>query len=291
VEIVKEVQMPRLLVEDYLVPGHSARYLGRSDPYRIDKVPRGWSLPAARAHALRLYLFPPSAAPWGIDGSYDVDVPGIDPPMLAVVKGLAYELEDTPAGLRLLQLGAVTHVVSLHERPGLATARVVSGLFPEPIRVSTVPDPLPRALVVGNTVVPASDDEAVRALLDGAFDLRRTAILADGPVLSASPAFAGTGRIRQRLADTVIVEAISNEPACVVLVDAFHQGWRAWVDGRPAPVRRANGVFRGVCIDAGRRTVDLRYRPPAVRVGLALTVVGLGLAALLGWRTRRRVAA
>ncbi len=283
-DFANESPEPRLFVDDYLVPGRSARYLGRSDPYRIDKAPQGWSVAAARALALRLYIFPPSGAPWGIDGSYDVDVPGIDPPLLAFFKGLVYELEETPARLRLLQMGAVTHVVSLHRQPGLAPALERQGLFVEPMLVAEVPDTLPRTFAVGTTRIASNDDESARVLLDPSFDLRHAALLAEGPTLSASPSFLGTSRILHRLADSIAIEARASEPACVVMVEAFDPAWRATVGGRAAPVRRANGLYRAVCMDAGRHRVDLRYRPASVPFGLGLSVGGLALAAVLARR-------
>ena len=63
-----------------------------------------------------------------------------------------------------------------------------------------------------------------------------------------------------------------------MLADAWDHGWRAWVDGAPAPVLVANVAFRAVAVAAGRHVVEMRYRPRAALVGLALS--GLSLLAL-----------
>ena len=51
------------------------------------------------------------------------------------------------------------------------------------------------------------------------------------------------------------------------------------VDGRPATVLRANGLFRAVRVPAGSHSVRFSYEPRAVRAGLALSLAGV-LAAL-----------
>jgi uncharacterized membrane protein YfhO len=72
-----------------------------------------------------------------------------------------------------------------------------------------------------------------------------------------------------------------------VVADTYDPGWKATVDGRDAPLLRANLAFRAVPVDAGRHTVEMRYRPAAVVIGLAisgLTAMVAG-AALVARRT------
>ena len=59
----------------------------------------------------------------------------------------------------------------------------------------------------------------------------------------------------------------------LVSTDAWYPGWKAYVDGRPATLHRANLAFRAVSVPAGRHTVAFRYEPRSVRVGLALTAL------------------
>ena len=51
----------------------------------------------------------------------------------------------------------------------------------------------------------------------------------------------------------------------VVFNEAFDPGWRATVDGEPAPIERVNLLHRGVVVPAGAHDVELRYAPPGVR--------------------------
>jgi hypothetical protein len=74
----------------------------------------------------------------------------------------------------------------------------------------------------------------------------------------------------------------------LVLLESYFPGWRATVDGRPAPVERVREVFRGVTVPAGARRVELRYWPMSFRVGLFLSLLGLSI--LLGAAIARAAA-
>jgi len=66
-------------------------------------------------------------------------------------------------------------------------------------------------------------------------------------------------------------------------VDTYDPGWKVTVDGRPAPLLRANVAFRGVLLPAGRHVVEQVYRPWTVVYGLAASAAALlaGLAVAL----------
>jgi hypothetical protein len=50
--------------------------------------------------------------------------------------------------------------------------------------------------------------------------------------------------------------------AWLVYCDAWHPGWKAFVDGRPQPVERANLAYKAVRLHSGRNTVEFRFRAP-----------------------------
>ncbi|HET7295096.1 MAG TPA: YfhO family protein, partial [Vicinamibacteria bacterium] len=80
----------------------------------------------------------------------------------------------------------------------------------------------------------------------------------------------------------VRVEAESSAGGYLVLVDAWDPGWRASVDGVPAPVRRANAGFRAVEVGQGRHVVEMHYRPASVPIGFAVSCAAL-LAGAVAW--------
>ena len=78
----------------------------------------------------------------------------------------------------------------------------------------------------------------------------------------------------------------------VVVSDTYFPGWRATVNGRKSDIYPADLAFRGIAVPAGRTTIVLRYRPPAFRDGVAISVFVLLSFVIFGvslaWRRRRR---
>ncbi|MGH7739145.1 MAG: YfhO family protein [bacterium] len=86
------------------------------------------------------------------------------------------------------------------------------------------------------------------------------------------------------------VQVNLRNPGYVVFSQTFTPGWRAWMDGKPESIFRADGLFMAVAVSqAGLHRVDFRYEPTAFRLGLFLTLfflIGLPLT-LMVWRFRR----
>jgi len=64
-------------------------------------------------------------------------------------------------------------------------------------------------------------------------------------------------------------------PTVAVLVEQYAPGWTALVDGKPAPILRANLLLRAVPLSAGSHRIELDYQTPGLRLAIFLSVVGL----------------
>jgi hypothetical protein len=160
---------------------------------------------------------------------------------------------------------------------------------------------LPRAVVAPAAVV-ISDTAAAQTLLaDPTFDPATTVILAEAVDVSPGEYTSGehvagehTGSpLRATIVDygAEYVRITAEGPGYLLLTDADYPGWRATVDGAPAPIVRADLMFRAVVLPAGKHVVEFRYEPLSVRVGLWISgVVWGGLGLLWLWRqvSRRR---
>ena len=266
----------RLFTFDYLEPGASLRDLGRSVPYLLARAPVGWDLRAAQALALREALFPPSASAWGVEGSYDRDVPALEPTPIALLKETFRRTESPEARLRLLRVAAVSRVAALHEGAGAGLRPLgrYEGYFVDPVLTFEVPASLPRTFVVGRARV-LPDPAALATLASPDFDPTAEVILTRGPAGAPPSSFAGTSVLRERRADRIRLDVETSAPGWAVVVDAWDPGWRARVDGRPAEVERANVAFRAVAVPAGRHEVELVFRPSAVAPALWTSAASL----------------
>jgi hypothetical protein len=276
----------RVFSFDYFEPGLAEHFLGHSG-YLL-KVPRQqWPVPWADAAALRAGLYPSLLAYWRVQDAYRIDGLGLYPPYLTALVAASRRAMLTPGFLRLLQVGAVTHVLALHEDglEGLVPVARVPGLFLEDLHVFQVPGALPPAYAVDGARV-APDADAAALLVDPAFDVRREIVLPSGPAATPGPGFTGEARIVEWRADRVAVDARLSAPGYVVLVDGYDPSWRATVDGRPAEVLRANLAFRAVAAPAGDHRVVFRYRPVVAMTGLAVSVLAVLACAAMAARRR-----
>jgi len=272
--------------------------IGYSSAWLLGQLSRGpvhWEAEARWALGLQELLMPPIGARWELRGSYDGDFTGLSSPAAAALGGLLARHPDDAVGRRLLEIGNVGHVVGLQPEAygGLPEVASQASVFTLPIRLFEVPERLPRAYVVGRARR-ADPPQSFVAVADPSFDPRSEVVLpTSAPISPPARSFSGRARLVASRMDFVSVEAELSSDGYLVLVEAFDPGWRASVDGTAAAVLPANGLFRAVAVPAGKHTVSLRYRPPAVLVGVALSALAwLGLAvARLPLRRRSRAAA
>ncbi len=107
-----------------------------------------------------------------------------------------------------------------------------------------------------------------------------------GAGLPGAPA-ATAARITKQSSNTVVVEASTGAQGGILrLLDSYSPDWHVTVDGHPAPLLRADVLFRGVALAPGRHTVLFRYRPRMFYYGVALSALALLLCLLLNVRER-----
>jgi hypothetical protein len=146
----------------------------------------------------------------------------------------------------------------------------------EDVAVFENPNPAPRAFLTHTGVV-VSDEEALTRLQ--APDYSGELYLADGQGLE-SDSGQGTDETVQVATyepERVVLNVKANFDGYVVLTDAWDPGWVASVDGQPAPIHRADVIFRAVRVGAGTHTVEFLYRPLSLYTGMIVSGVSLAL--------------
>jgi len=146
-----------------------------------------------------------------------------------------------------------------------------------------VPRPTAMPLVTaGQKPVFADDQTVIDAFFQTNIDLRRIVFL--------PPEARGGISATQRTAAHVLATKFANRnisiqteaPAAslVVIAQAYYPAWKAYVDGQPVRIWRANYAFQAVQVPAGRHQIRLAYEDQQLMAGAAFS--GLGLLACAG---------
>jgi hypothetical protein len=123
------------------------------------------------------------------------------------------------------------------------------------------PRALPRVLFAARAL-PADFDALITTGALPDIDFTNTVLLQDPPFRGdASGGVVGRATILSYRNADIVIDSASNGPGYVVLNDVWHPGWQAEVDGKPAPLLRANVMFRAVAVPPGHHEVRFRFRP------------------------------
>jgi hypothetical protein len=157
------------------------------------------------------------------------------------------------------------------------------------------PQAFSRAFTVERAHFVESEAEALASLVDGAFDARREAVLVGRPdgseelTLTTAPATdVRPARIVVDLPERVAIDFHVMVPTLLVLADAFAPGWEVTVDGIPRRIWQTNHLVRGVVVRPGEGRAEFVYRPPGLRLGLAIAAATWMLSAIAVAIARRR---
>ncbi len=155
----------------------------------------------------------------------------------------------------------------------------------------------PRVSVVPSWTVARNAVQSLHTVLGSTFDPARSAIIEGSPAMAPTPsAPTGSAAYHERVPEDVRVPVDAAAPSIVVIRNAWDSGWSATVDGRPAPVLKADYFLQGVAVAAGYHEIRLVYRDPTIAQGLLGSAIAWGalvLAAAIGlaWSRRRTRAA
>jgi uncharacterized membrane protein YfhO len=82
--------------------------------------------------------------------------------------------------------------------------------------------------------------------------------------------------------------ADSRNAGFLVIPNNFYPGWTATVNGKPAPIYRANWVGMAVPVQAGHSSVTLHFTTPGWRLGAWLSSMSIVIWAIGLIRVRSR---
>jgi hypothetical protein len=163
-----------------------------------------------------------------------------------------------------------------------------------PYRIYENRDAFPRAFVVHQASPLAGLTELLAQLKST--DFHREVLLEDVPAAhvfesSSGDQPSGAARIHEYRPNRVAIDVQSSAPGYLVSTDVWFPGWTCTVDGQPAPIHRANFLFRAVALPAGDHHIVFRFEPASYRWGKRISILALiGVAGISsGWWWRKRI--
>jgi len=150
----------------------------------------------------------------------------------------------------------------------------------------------PRAWLAGRAVAEPDRERTLERLAVPDFDVARQIVLPSIPQgFGDADACGGEIAWRSRLPERLDLTVTTQQPCILVLSEVVYPGWQATVDGVPAPILPADLIFRSVALTPGRHEVSFVFRPIALPVGAAIslitTLLAIAAIVILGRRGRR----
>jgi Bacterial membrane protein YfhO len=219
------------------------------------------------------------------------DVQGYDPvqvnryvEFISALNGLDqeyHELNVLPSGLdspMLNILNARYIIVPASIPPGRPDLLHLSQRYPtvyadDQVRVLENDAALPRAWIVRDAQE-AEGDLTLKLLSQGTVDPARTVLLEKTPPVVSAPTDPSADRVTvvENAGDSVRLAATASSPGMIVMSDVYDPDWKAYVDGKKVPLYVADHAFRAIPLAAGTHSVELRYEPLSLRVGLVISL-------------------
>ena len=147
---------------------------------------------------------------------------------------------------------------------------------------------LPRARLVPNARIEPDRGRLLNQLSAPDFDPEQTVLLENvlsGPV--AVTEVESTGPVNGSVAlnqvgETVVeVRAETQREAWLVLADTWYDGWKAYDNGQPVTLYRANGTQMAVRLAAGSHRFRFVFEPAPVYAGIAISLFSMAAAGLV----------
>lgn len=195
----------------------------------------------------------------------------INPPTQVLLRG------GDPVMQRFLEISGVRYLSSLdNDRDALlspASASANYHLVWQQAHWQLWEDSLtqPRTFVTGDFAV-HKDAAAIFSDMFHSGVAGRHIVIEQDPGFPSVPQASGSAKIVTYTPNTITIQANTDHPALVYLSDTYSKAFRVTVDGKEAPILRANYAFRAVPILAGTHTVVMYYSTTMWQWGTAISV-------------------
>jgi hypothetical protein len=181
---------------------------------------------------------------------------------------------------------ALPYVQTNRDFPALLDFMGVSQITAPGKAFDWTPRPSAMPLVTaGQQPVFLNDRTAFQAFFQTNLDFRSIVVLP----IEARGSITATQQTSARVLDTrfanqcISIHTEAPAPSLVVISQSHYPAWRAYVDGQPTKIWRANYAFQALEVPAGIHQVKLVYEDKKLLTGAVLSALGLLACAGLWW--------
>ena len=156
--------------------------------------------------------------------------------------------------------------------------------------VFRIPNALPRLALYHRAESVNSFKEALSVMTRPNFDVHNDVVVQGAlpPLGRASGADRVT--ITRMRSDETDASVVTGSSGLLMQNDSWYPGWKATVDGRETPILHADGMFRGIPLEAGHHNVVIAYQSSTALAGELLSILGFIIfVVLLADPMRRRL--
>ncbi|HEX6463315.1 MAG TPA: YfhO family protein [Vicinamibacterales bacterium] len=280
--------VPRDMHERVYIGGRPEGYVNTAD----DDAPKyarsmdEYSEMEQRYVVVSEYLFQPSAA--RIRESMSYDLPVLWPIEFARAHSL-FVISSRAARLRFLErVGTRYALLPVPPFPG---AKPLAEMVSTPqMHLYEIDPNARRVMVVPDALIGPSIDWQTQGMFLERFNPSNGVLVSEPPPPPSGVPGAQVPPSATFLEDglnRVVVRAGLPQDGYLALFDTYNPDWKVLVDGAPAPLMRANGLFRAVHLARGVHVVTFTYRPHALYLGAALSAAS-ALVLAIAWIAGRR---
>ena len=139
---------------------------------------------------------------------------------------------------------------------------------------------LPKAWLVPSVFQVASKEHGLKILQDPSFDPRNVALIESTPPIAmgqTSQPTIGSVVVDRYEGRWIEISATTSINNLLVIGEKYYQGWKAFVDGKPAEIVPVNHILRGVYLTPGTHKVEFMFDPLPFKIGKYLTLASFAL--------------
>lgn len=136
----------------------------------------------------------------------------------------------------------------------------------------------PRTYLVHNYIVETNKENILKFLKNKNLDFKDMVILEEEPQLMMEPK---NGQEQASIKkggyprNDFFIRTNSNSNGLLFLSDVYYSGWKAYVDGSPQKILRANYAFKAVEIPKGVHEVHFVYDPFSFKIGFYISIFSM----------------